>query len=294
MTLLAALAGGVAAAGLLLLIREFTRRPPPLGTPPRGRLWAQGFTAASLRRILIAVGMGLGVLLVSGWPVAGIAAAAAVVFLPRLTTAKAQKRRIAVLEGLDQWTRRVSDLLTAGRALEDALEASAASAPAAIAGPVTTLAWHLAARTGTDTALRAFAAEIGDPAADRIAAALIIATSTRGGGVRNVLNALADLLARDVAARRQVEADRAQHRTTLGWITGFLVAYTIFALLNRSYSAPFGTLTGQVVLAAVAGLYAAGLAWLHHLGTAPAPGRFLDAAADRGEPRGATVAGRRR
>ena len=293
MTLLAALAGGGAAAGLLLLIREFTRRPPPLGTPPRGRLWAQGFTAASLRRILIAAGAGLGILLVSGWPVAGIATAAAVVFLPRLTTAKAQKRRIAVLEGLDQWTRRVSDLLTAGRALEDALEASAASAPAAIAGPVTTLAWHLAARTGTDAALRAFAAGIGDPAADRIAAALIIATSTRGGGVRNVLNALADLLARDVAARRQVEADRAQHRTTLRWITGFLVAYTIFALLNRSYSAPFGTLTGQVVLAAVAGLYAAGLAWLHHLGTAPAPGRFLTAA-DRGEPRGATVAGRRR
>lgn len=292
MTVLAALAGGVAAAGLLLLIRELTRRPPPLGTPPRRWPWARGFTGASLWRILAAGGAGLAVLLVSGWPVAGIAATVAVVFLPKVTTVKAQRRRIAVLEGLDQWTRRVRDLLTAGRALEDALEASAASAPAAIAGPVTTLARHLAARTGTDAALRAFAAEIGDPAADRIAAALIIATSARGGGVRNVLSALADLLARDVAARRQAEADRAQHRTTLRWITGFLIAYSVFALLNRSYSAPFGTLAGQVVLAAVGGLYAAGIAWLHHLGTTPGPGRFLDAASGSGEPAGAAVGGR--
>jgi Flp pilus assembly protein TadB len=284
MTLLAGFAGGVAAVGLLLLVRELTRRPPPLGTPPRRWRWAQGFTAVSLRRNLIAVAAGLGVLLVSGWPVAGIAAAAAVVFVPRVTTARAQKRRIAVLEGLDQWTRRVSDLLTAGRALEDALEASAASAPAAITEPVTTLARHLATRTGTDAALRAFAAEIGDPAADRIAAALIIATSTRGGGVRNVLSTLADLLARDVAARRQVEAERAQHRTTLRWITGFLIAYTVFALLNRSYSAPFGTFAGQVVLAAVAGLYAVGLAWLHRLGTTPAAGRFLNAVQASREP----------
>ena len=291
MTALAALAGGVAAAGLLLLIRELTHRPPPLGTPPRRRPWARGFTGASLWRILAATGAGLAVLLVSGWPVAGIATTVAVVFLPKVTTAKAQRRRIAVLEGLDQWTRRVRDLLTAGRALEDALEASAASAPAAIAGPVTTLARHLAARTGTEAALRAFAAEIGDPAGDRIAAALIIATSARGGGVRNVLSALADLLARDVAARRQAEADRAEHRTTLRWITGFLIAYSVFALLNRSYSAPFGTLAGQVVLAAVAGLYAAGLAWLHHLGTTPAAGRFLDAAQGSGEPAGTVLGG---
>jgi len=45
--------------------------------------------------------------------------------------------------------------------------------------------------------------------------------------------------------------------------------------LNRSYSAPYGTFTGQVVLALVAALYAAGLTWLHKLGQIPVPGRFL-------------------
>jgi hypothetical protein len=51
--------------------------------------------------------------------------------------------------------------------------------------------------------------------------------------------------------------------------------------LNRSYSAPYGTLAGQIVLALVAALYVAGLAWLHHLGTIPFPGRFLGEPPDR-------------
>jgi multisubunit Na+/H+ antiporter MnhB subunit len=92
-----------------------------------------------------------------------------------------------------------------------------------------------------------------------------------------VLSALAEILARDIAARREIEAERAQHRTTLRWIVAFVAGFTIFAILNRSYSAPYGTLVGQVILGLVALLYAAGLGWLHRLGMLPGPGRFLDA-----------------
>jgi hypothetical protein len=49
-------------------------------------------------------------------------------------------------------------------------------------------------------------------------------------------------------------------------------------VLNRSYSLPYGTVPGQVVMALVAVLYTGGLLWLHHLGSLPAPGRFLAAA----------------
>jgi Flp pilus assembly protein TadB len=187
-----------------------------------------------------------------------------------------------MLEGLEQWIRRLADMVTASRGLEDALEASARSAPAAIAGPVNALAARISARTGIEAALRAFAADIDDPAGDRIAAALIIATGRRGGGSKDVLTALAALLARDVAARREIDAERAQHRTTVKWIALFVAGFTVFAVLNRSYLAPFGTAAGQVVLGAVACLYAAGLAWLHRLGSIAAPGRFLtDATASR-------------
>ncbi len=206
---------------------------------------------------------------------AGLAAALAVIFLPRVLTTSTQRQRTAKLEGLEQWTRRLGDMLTASRGLEEAIEASARSAPAAIAAPVATLAARLNTRTGPEAALRAFAAEIDDPAGDRIAAALIIATGHRGGGVRDVLNALAVMIARDVAARREIEAERAQHRTTLRWIAIFVGGFTIFAVLNRAYSSPYATLPGEVVLALVTGLYAAGLGWLHRLGTMSSPGRFL-------------------
>ena len=272
MTALAGVAGGMFVAGIVLLLLELTRRQPAAGTPRRP---GRQLTASGRRRLLIAVGTGVVVLAVTRWPVAGIAAVAAVLFLPGITSARAARHRVAVLEGLEQWTRRLSDMLTASRGLEDALEATARSAPAAIEPAVSRLAMRLAARTGTEAALRAFAAEINDPAGDRIAAALIIATGRRGGGVRDVLNSLAVMIARDVAARRDIEADRAQHRTTVKWLTGFVAGFTIFAVLNRSYSAPYGTAAGELVLAFVTALYAGGLLWLHHLGSVPVPGRFL-------------------
>jgi Flp pilus assembly protein TadB len=271
-TALAGLAGGLVLAGLALLGLELTRLAPAPGTPPRASV---AFGPHARKRALIALVTGIATLAITRWPVAMIAVALAVLFLPRLTASRAAQHRAAVLEGLEQWTRRLSDMLTASRGLEDALEASARHAPSAIEPAVAALSRRLAARAGTESALRAFAADIGDPAGDRIAAALIIATGRRGGAVRDVLNSLASMLARDVAARREIEADRAQHRTTVKWLILFVLAFTAFAMLNRSYSAPFGTLPGQIVMAFVLAVYASGLLWLHHLGSVPAPGRFL-------------------
>jgi Flp pilus assembly protein TadB len=277
MILLIALGGAAAAGGLVLLVMELTRHPQP-GAPPRQSL--RNLSSAAGRRALIAVAVGLAVFAITRWPVAALSVAAAVVFMPKLTFLGSQRRRTALLEGLEHWVRRLSDMLTASRGLEDALELSARTAPAAIAGPVNALAARLAARMGTEEALRAFAAEINDLAGDRIAAALIIASTRRGGGARDVLSALASILARDVAARREIEAERAQHRTTVKWISLFVAGFTVFAVLNHSYAAPYNTLTGQLVMGLVALLYAAGFWWLHHLGTMPAPGRFLDTPAE--------------
>jgi len=271
-TALAGGAGGMVIAGVILLAFELTRPAPPPGVPPRRRIRMR---RRARQRALTALIAGLATLAITRWPVAMIGAALAVLFLPRLTSSSAAQQRAAALEGLEQWTRRLSDMLTASRGLEDALEASARQAPAAIEPAVSALSRRLAARAGTETALRAFAADIADPAGDRIAAALIIATGSRGGAVRDVLNSLAVMLGRDVAARREIEADRAQHRTTVKWLTLFVLGFTVFAMLNRSYSAPFGTVPGQIVMALVVALYAGGLTWLHHLGSVPVPGRFL-------------------
>lgn len=278
MTLLAALAGAAVAGGLVLLVAELLRRAPPPGTPPGRRLFGGALSSGQRLRILTGVVAGLAALAITRWPVAAVAVVAGVIFLPGLTFSGRHRQRTAMLEGLEQWIRRLADMLTASRGLEDAIETSARSVPAAIAGPVTALAGRLSARTGAEAALRAFAADIDDPAGDRIAAALIIATGRRGGAVREVLNALAVLLARDVAARREIEAERAQHRTTVRWIIIFIAGFSVFAVLNRGYSAPYGTVVGEIVLALVVALYAAALGWLHHLGSIPAPGRFLNSA----------------
>ena len=280
MIALAGAAGGLVVAGLALLLLELTRRGAAPGMPLRRRVRVSRITR---NRALLALAAGGVTLAVTRWPVAMIAAAIAVLFLPAIISTRAPMQRAAVLEGLEQWTRRLSDMLTASRGIEDALEASARQAPAAIAPAVQALSRRLAARAPTEAALRAFAADIGDPAGDRIAAALIIATGRRGGSVRDVLNALARILARDVAMRREIEADRAQHRTTVKWLVLFVLGFTAFAVLNRAYSAPYGTLPGQIVMALVAALYAAGLAWLNHLGAVPAPGRFLDPDAGRSQ-----------
>jgi Flp pilus assembly protein TadB len=287
LTALAALAGLAVIAGLVLGVTELIgRAPPPPGTPPPRHPMAGLLSGAHGRRALIALAAGLALLAVTGWPVAGLAAALAVLFLPQVLSTSAQRRRTAKLEALEQWTRRLGDMLAASRGLEEALEASAHSAPSAIAEPVAALAARLAARTGTAAALRAFAADIDDPAGDRIAAALIIATGHRGGAVRDVLSALAVMISRDVATRRDIEAERAQHQTTLRWIVVFVAGFTVFAVLNRGYSSPYGTIPGEVVLALVTGLYAGGLAWLYRLGTMPVRGRFLagDNAADSRAP----------
>jgi Flp pilus assembly protein TadB len=298
---LAGLAGGSVVAGLVLLALELTRPAPGLGAPPR---WRTTISASSWRRFLVSAAACAVALGVTRWPVAAVAAVLAVLYLPKVTSTRVTERRAAVLEGLEQWTRRLSDMLTASRGLEEALEASARHAPAAIEPAVVALGRRLAAGTGSEAALRAFAADIGDPAGDRIAAALIIATARRGGSVRDVLNALAGMLARDVAARREIEADRAQHRTTVKWLTLFVLGFTVFAVANKAYSAPFGTAPGQLVMGLVLALYGGGLAWLHHLGAVPAPGRFLapeapgqlprSSAADQGSSRILATTGRRR
>jgi len=276
---LAGLAGGLLVGGAAMFVLEFVPRDPALSTPARTRPRIR-IGPRSRARLVIAACVGLTTLAVTRWPVAATAAVLAVLFVPPITSGHAEQHRAAVLEGLEQWTRRVADLLTASRGLDEALDASARQAPAAIGPAVRALSRRLAARTDTEAALRAFAADIDDPAGDRIAAALIIATGRRGGAVRDVLYGLAAMLARDVATRRELEADRAQHRTTVKWLTFFVLGFTVFAVLNRSYSAPYGTVPGQIVMALVTALYAGGLLWLHHLASVPVPGRFL--AADPG------------
>jgi len=279
----ALLTGGLAAAAVYLR----GTHPDQIRDTPPSRLgeWARAAVAPQRRRRVVAAAVaGLIVLGVTRWPVAGLATTIAVLATPALLSQRPAQRRIARLEAMEQWTRRLADVLAASRGLEDALTASARKAPAPIEPEVHALARRLRARMPTGTAIRLWADELADPVADRIAAALLLADRRRGAGLRPVLSQLANQVAKDVAARREIEASRAEHRTTLRWVLVFLAGYTTVITLEPSYSAPFGTLVGQSVMAVVALLYGAGLAWIAHLARGDKPPRLLTALRPGSDP----------
>ncbi len=279
-SVLAALAGATAAAGLLLIVAGL--RPVETGLARPGRGWwrrARRAGRGPARRLLTAGGVGLLAGLVTGWPVVGLAAAAAVAAVPRLLSAAATARQLARLEALEAWTRRLADILGSGAGgLEQAIGMSVRTCPAPIQAEVSALAARLPAWP-TEAALRAFAddlSDLGSPAADMLAAALILRVRHGGRGLRPVLDALAADVADLIRARRAVEADRAKPRTnarTLIGITAVVLAATV--MFARGYLAPFGSPAGQAMLALIAAVFAGGLVLIARISRPPATIRIL-------------------
>jgi Flp pilus assembly protein TadB len=236
-------------------------------------------------RLIVATVAGLLVLLVLGWPVAAIAVAAGVYVLPRMLSGREPAQRIVRLEALEQWTRRLAEVMGASRGLEQTLTDSLRVAPEPIRRPVGVLAERLNNRANTEHALRAFATDLDDPIGDLIATALILAAKRRGPGTREALSSLADAVAQEVIVRRDVEAERASLRTTLLVIVISVAGLSGLFIGSRTLAAPYGTPTGQLVLAVVTAIYAAGLWWMKRLAVISPGERFLNAPEPSGRPR---------
>jgi len=275
MIALAALGGAAAAVGIVLFVVELLVGGGD-GSASRKR-FIRHRKELDVRRIALLVGLPTCAWIVTGWPIAAVATLLAVVWLPRVTGArKAAQRRIARLEGLGTWVRRLSDLLAAGLGLEHAMQASARSAPDAINEEVVRLTWRLRAGTSTVDALRALADELADSTGDLVVAALILAAQRRGRGLARTLVSLAATLDAEVLMRRQIEADRATPRTTVRYVTVITtVAVVALVLFDRPYLHPFSSGFGQVALAAAVALFAASFVWMHRLVTEPPQPRFL-------------------
>ena len=127
-------------------------------------------------------------------------------------------------------------------------------------------------------ALRLFASETHDPAAELLVCALLLAATSRAQRLADVLGTLSMAMREDIAMRLRVDAGRAAARSSVRTITVFSLAFAcLLALLARPYLAPFGTAMGQAVLACVGGFYAAGLALLMRLVRPQAGPRILNA-----------------
>lgn len=274
--LMGALAGLLVATGVVIFAAGL--QPAPVKAEPRRRRRSSGTERGAWDRWRWAVAGTAGLLawLVSSWPIAGLIVATTILGLPvLLSTSRVASRGIARIEAVEEWTRRLSDILVVGVGLEQAITTSLRSVPEAIRPEVTALAARLSARWSTETALRAFADDLGDATGDLVVASLVLGHRRRGPGLARALTAVADSVAEEVAMRRRVEADRAKPRATARAVTLITLGVVGLGALNRTYLAPYGTPLGQLVLLGIAGIFIGALAWMRTLTLTAAQPRLL-------------------
>lgn len=262
------------ACGLGIALALYGWRVAPIPRPARAATRRRGVPRKIRVRALAGLGLGALIWVVAGWWIAMLALPAAAVGIPLLLAAPS-RTGLTRLEALEEWTRGLAGVLTVGVGIEQAILATARSAPAAIGQEVGALAARLSARTPTDVALRRFADDLDDATGDLVVMSLLLGASRRGSGLSAVLSGLAESVADEARIRRSVEADRAKLRTAARWITGITLFVLGGLFWNGEYVAPYHTALGQVLLLIQLAAYGAALVWIRVLAAGRPPARLL-------------------
>ncbi len=256
--------GAAVGFGVLLVARGVRLDHRLLPVRSLGTAWT------TPRELGIAAAVGLVAFVVTRWPMSFLLGAAAFLGLQALGPARA-RHTVARLEAIAAWTEMLRDTLAGASGLTQALLATGPTAPTPIAASVQALSSKLAAGVPLETSLRELAADIGDPAADMVVAALVMASRERAQRLGDLLGALASSIRDEVAMRLGIEAERASARSAVRMITGFSLAFFGFmSVFARSYLAPYASATGQLALAAVGVLFGLGL-WIMAIMIRPKP-----------------------
>lgn len=271
------IAGIMITGGLALAVLGLRRSPPPPARPSRRLVpaWIVRMPRWQRAATLVALLVGIVIGTATGWVILVVALPLAAVGLPLLLATSVAAPRIARMDAIAEWTRNLSGVLTAGQGLEQALQASLRSTPDAIRPEVSGLVGRLRARWSTEAALRAFADDLDDATGDLVVAALILGSRKRGDGIARVLTGLAESVADDVRARRQLEADRAKPRSSARTTTLISVAALAVFSLSGQFLAPYGSPLGQALLALYLAAYIGCAIWLRRLAAEPAAARFV-------------------
>lgn len=270
-----------AGAGLGLLVSALAlagRVPAARPQRWRGRLSIRRWELPTTQ-LAGAVGAGVLVGALTRWPVAAILTALGALTLPRLLGPnRAHAAHVDRIEAVAGWAEMLRDTLSAAAGLEQAILATTATAPAPIRTEVTHLAARIERGQRLPEALRAFADELADPTADLVVSALVLASERQARELAALLGSLATAAREQATMRMRVAAGRARTHTSMRIVVGATVAMAGgLVLLNRDYLAPYDTATGQLVLLAVGGCFAAAFAWLARMTRLDRPARFLTA-----------------
>ena len=229
------------------------------------------------RRIAITAAAVVATAVVSRWPVAAISTGALVWYWPRVVgLSSGDRHTVARLDALATWTESLRDTVAGAVGLEQAIPATASACGPAIRVQVQRLAGQLQARVPMSIALRDLAADLSDPSADLVVAALVLSSELRGPGLRDTLSSLATSARAELEMRQRVEAGRTTVRRGAAIIAGVTAAFAFgLMVFNGTYLRPYGSVTGQLMLAVVCSIFGVGFGWLGKLSRRPPQGRIF-------------------
>jgi tight adherence protein B len=271
-TLVAALLGAGCGLGAVLIALGLRGSD----AQPQGRRDLRSGVGTWLVRGTVGAVAGLVVGLLTGWPVAGLAALAGGMLLPAISRGRrAQRAQMEKTEALPAWCEMLRDTLAgSAHGLETVVKVTAQVAPLPIRADARILASDLTRRS-LDDALIDFADRVDDPVCDQV----VMGLRLRGSGdLTAVLSSIAVSARREVDLRRRVEAGRSGQR----WTARVIIAITLLlaggiALLHGQYLAAYDSPAGQLMLLVVLGFFAAGLWLMERVTRGQRPARLLAA-----------------
>ncbi|WP_307851145.1 type II secretion system F family protein [Nocardiopsis sp. MG754419] len=237
-------------------------------TPAWARRWRQRDT---WMRLAASTGAGALVGVVTGWPVGVVLAAAAGWWMPTLLGPDTTSQKQADLaEGLASWAEQLRDMITGASGLHQAITATAPVAPEPIRTQVQGLEARLRAGQPMDQAASAFAGDVDSDLGDLVALTLTMGASRQSGDVAGALSRLAEAARERATSIARVSSSRARVRSSVRIIAAATTIMLVgMVALNPEFLEPLGTVTGQLVLGLVGGVWALSFLWLARL-AAPA------------------------
>ena len=265
--------GAMAGLGLLLIINGVRGRRV---LPTRGRIFGHRVSQETALAVsLVSLLMGIGVFILTGWPVAAIGAAAATLTVPRSFGARQEQRRyIARTNAVAAWSELIRDNMAGAAGLEQALQASVTVAPPAIAPELQRFSVDLERGSLLD-ALATLGRNLDHPSSDLVVAALTNAARGEARELGPLLGRLASATRADSRMRERVEVGRARIRTSARIVvvtTALTIAFLwIFA---RDLLGAYNSVAGQMWLCVVAAIFVIGGWTLRRFARFDVPDRF--------------------
>lgn len=261
------LLGGIIAAVLVLAVMSALGRALRPATASGGDL--PGSRRADPRRVAQAIVAGVAVLFVTRWPVMAVAGAVMAASAERLLHDRTGARGIAHLEAIATWLEELRDVLRASSmGVEEALERSLGHAGAALgdAGQRYAEARRRGARV--DEALDDLGAAMRHPLGVAAVAALqlVVRGGTGAARLHPTMAALAGAARDEITARQRIARVRDVYRSSMKRLIAIAVVLVVYLRLAAAdLLAPYGTPTGQIVLAVPLLSWAGCIAWLDRL-----------------------------